>query len=58
VNRGLSPWIKGFSQYPVDLKTGLFTLSSARLSHSKTPCVAECNTGVTDVAVRLRSSKP
>jgi len=39
VNRRLSLWIKGFSQLSIDGGEALFTLSSARLSHSKTPAL-------------------
>jgi len=36
VNRGLSPWIKGFSKDFIDGGARLFTLRLARVSHSKT----------------------
>jgi hypothetical protein len=36
VNRGLSPWIKGFSQSFIDGAEAMFTLRLRRLSHMET----------------------
>jgi hypothetical protein len=37
VNRGLSPWIKGFSQLFIDGENAMFPLRPPALSHMETP---------------------